>query len=45
MLWDEESFSCPRRRPNCAGKLAIRTQAMPRDTNPSGDIFGGWMMA
>ena len=27
------------------GKLAIRTQAMPRDTNPSGDIFGGWMMA
>lgn len=27
------------------GDLAIRTQAMPRDTNPSGDIFGGWMMA
>ena len=27
------------------GELAIRTQAMPRDTNPSGDIFGGWMMA
>ncbi len=27
------------------GELAIRTVAMPRDTNPSGDIFGGWVMA
>ena len=27
------------------GELAIRTQAMPSDTNPSGDIFGGWLMA
>lgn len=24
---------------------AIRTIAMPRDTNPSGDIFGGWIMS
>ncbi|MSP66788.1 MAG: acyl-CoA thioesterase [Alphaproteobacteria bacterium] len=24
---------------------AIRTLAMPADTNPSGDIFGGWIMA
>ncbi len=24
---------------------AIRTTAMPADTNPSGDIFGGWLMA
>jgi len=23
----------------------IRTVAMPADTNPSGDIFGGWLMA
>lgn len=23
----------------------IRTIAMPADTNPNGDIFGGWMMA
>ncbi len=23
----------------------IRTIAMPSDTNPSGDIFGGWLMA
>jgi acyl-CoA thioesterase YciA len=24
---------------------AIRAIAMPADTNPSGDIFGGWLMA
>jgi acyl-CoA thioesterase YciA len=24
---------------------AIRMLAMPRDTNPSGDIFGGWLMS
>jgi acyl-CoA thioesterase YciA len=24
---------------------AIRTFAMPGDTNPAGDIFGGWLMA
>ncbi len=23
----------------------IRTVAMPADTNPNGDIFGGWLMA
>jgi acyl-CoA thioesterase YciA len=23
----------------------IRTVAMPHDTNPAGDIFGGWLMA
>ena len=23
---------------------AIRTVAMPADTNPAGDIFGGWLM-
>ncbi len=27
------------------GELAIRTIAMPADTNPSGDIFGGWVMS
>ncbi|MGZ5537780.1 MAG: acyl-CoA thioesterase, partial [Chthoniobacterales bacterium] len=27
------------------GELVIQTVAMPRDTNPSGDIFGGWIMA
>ena len=25
---------------NCSGTLA-----MPADTNPSGDIFGGWLMS
>ena len=28
-----------------ADQPAIRTIAMPADTNPSGDIFGGWLMA
>ncbi len=28
-----------------AGEPAIRTVAMPADTNPNGDIFGGWLMA
>jgi len=27
------------------GDLTIRTLAMPADTNPSGDIFGGWVLA
>ena len=27
------------------GELALRSMAMPADTNPSGDIFGGWVMA
>lgn len=27
------------------GEPAIRTRAMPRDTNPSGDIWGGWLLA
>ena len=27
------------------GQLAIRTIAMPADTNPNGDIFGGWLLA
>lgn len=27
------------------GEPEIRTIAMPADTNPSGDIFGGWLMA
>lgn len=27
------------------GELAIRTVAMPADTNPSGNIFGGWIVS
>ncbi len=26
------------------GELTLRTLAMPADTNPSGDVFGGWLM-
>src|SRR5919205_2306513 len=28
-----------------AGEPAIRTIAMPADTNSAGDIFGGWLMS
>ncbi|MBU1175180.1 MAG: acyl-CoA thioesterase [Alphaproteobacteria bacterium] len=27
------------------GKLTVRTLAMPADTNPHGDIFGGWVLS
>jgi acyl-CoA thioesterase YciA len=27
------------------GRLTIRTVAMHSDTNPSGDIFGGWVLS
>ncbi len=27
------------------GNLILRTLAMPADTNPNGDIFGGWIMS
>ncbi len=26
-------------------RAVIQTIAMPRDTNPNGDIFGGWLMS
>src|SRR5690606_24420880 len=28
-----------------SGEPAIRTVAMPADTNPNGDIFGGWLLS
>lgn len=28
-----------------SGELEIRTIAMPSDTNPNGDIFGGWVVS
>jgi acyl-CoA thioesterase YciA len=37
------SESSPRVKPT--GDPAIRTLAMPADTNPNGDIFGGWLLA
>lgn len=27
------------------GELTVRTLAMPADTNPLGDIFGGWLLS
>jgi acyl-CoA thioesterase YciA len=36
-------MSDPNRAPR--GSLELRTLAMPADTNPSGDIFGGWIMS
>jgi acyl-CoA thioesterase YciA len=27
------------------GELAIQTLAMPSDTNPNGDVFGGWVVS
>ncbi len=37
----------PAELPACApsGVPTIRTVAMPADTNPAGDIFGGWLLA
>jgi acyl-CoA thioesterase YciA len=32
-------------QPTHRGAPVIRTIAMPADTNPAGDIFGGWLMA
>ncbi len=31
--------------PGPSGDLALQTIAMPRDTNASGDIFGGWLLS
>lgn len=31
--------------PSPAGELTLKTVAMPRDTNASGDIFGGWLVS
>lgn len=27
------------------GELVVRTIAMPQNTNPNGDVFGGWLMS
>ena len=28
-----------------SGILVLRTMAMPRDANPLGDVFGGWLLS
>src|SRR5271163_1333343 len=35
----------PTDHPQPRGELSLRTVAMPADTNPNGDIFGGWIMS
>lgn len=35
----------PNSSPGPSGELSLRTVAMPADTNPAGDIFGGWIMS
>ena len=35
----------PNSSPGPRGELSLRTVAMPADTNPNGDIFGGWIMS
>jgi acyl-CoA thioesterase YciA len=35
----------PDNHPHPRGELSLRTVAMPADTNPAGDIFGGWIMS
>jgi acyl-CoA thioesterase YciA len=35
----------PTPQPGPKGEVTIRTIAMPADTNPNGDIFGGWLMS
>ena len=37
-----EDDACER---DAATDVAVRTIAMPADTNAAGDIFGGWLMA
>ena len=37
--------SMQNRHPQPRGELSLRTVAMPADTNPAGDIFGGWIMS
>lgn len=39
IVMDTETGATPQ------GEIAIRTIAMPADTNANGDIFGGWLMA
>lgn len=31
--------------PQPTGTLTLQTQTMPRDTNPQGDVFAGWLMS
>jgi len=37
--------AAPASTPPTGRDPALRTFAMPRDANPNGDVFGGWIMA
>jgi len=41
----EEKTNCDNCLTEPVGELVIRTIAMPEDTNPLGDIFGGWLLS
>jgi acyl-CoA thioesterase YciA len=43
MAADQDENGSPHQTP--AGELSLRTVAMPADTNPHGQIFGGWLMS
>ncbi|TAH37646.1 MAG: acyl-CoA thioesterase [Alphaproteobacteria bacterium] len=38
-------MSEPSDNPDFPNNPSLRTIAMPADTNPNGDMFGGWMMS
>ncbi|MBU3826831.1 MAG: acyl-CoA thioester hydrolase YciA [Candidatus Anaerobiospirillum merdipullorum] len=43
MAGEKDSTNNVKRTP--VGNLLLRTMAMPGDTNPAGDLFGGWIMS
>jgi acyl-CoA thioesterase YciA len=43
MTAKEQIKSNPGRQPR--GLMVLRTEAMPKDANANGDIFGGWIMS
>ncbi len=40
-----KKFSSGQLKDQARSVLSTRTLAMPADTNPNGDIFGGWLMS
>ena len=42
---DREPQTMKDTQPQPRGEVLLRTLAMPSDTNPNGDIFGGWIVS
>ncbi|MYM63806.1 acyl-CoA thioesterase [Pseudomaricurvus sp. HS19] len=42
---EEEEYNDLDDEPEPSGELTLQALAMPKDTNPNGDIFGGWLMS